>query len=45
MVSNSTPAYDALYKNLQQMLNEQKMPEQAMKDAAAEGNKQLGEGK
>ncbi|WP_268878182.1 extracellular solute-binding protein [Cutibacterium modestum] len=45
VVSNSTPAYDALYKNLQQMLNGQKMPEQAMKDAAAEGNKQLGEGK
>lgn len=44
VVANGVPAYNALYKNLQQMLAGAKTPEQAMKDAAAEGNKALEQG-
>lgn len=41
VVTGGVPAYTALYKNLQQMLNGSKSPEQAMKDAAREGNAAL----
>lgn len=44
VVANGVPAYNALYKNLQQMLNGEKSPEQAMRDAAAEGNAALKQG-
>ncbi|WP_124039729.1 ABC transporter substrate-binding protein [Neoactinobaculum massilliense] len=38
---NAGAAYRVLYKNLQQMLNGKKTPEQACKDAAAEANELL----
>lgn len=41
IVPNSVGAYQTLYKNLQAMLTGQKTPEQAMKDAAEEGNRAL----
>ncbi|GAB77971.1 carbohydrate ABC transporter substrate-binding protein, CUT1 family [Austwickia chelonae] len=41
VITNGAPAYNALYKNLQQMLGGEKTPEQAMKDAAKEGNAAL----
>ena len=41
VVANGVPAYNALYKNLQQMLNGEKTPEQAMADAATEGDAAL----
>ncbi|MCS4484900.1 sugar ABC transporter substrate-binding protein [Gleimia sp. 6138-11-ORH1] len=41
VVPNGTGTYQVLYTNLQQMLNGQKTPEQAMKDAATEANQML----
>ncbi|AOZ72572.1 ABC transporter substrate-binding protein [Boudabousia tangfeifanii] len=41
VVPRSVGTYQVLYKNLQSMLAGAKSPEQAMKDAAAEGNKIL----
>lgn len=41
VVPRGTGTYQVLYTNLQQMLNGQKTPEQAMKDAADEANQML----
>lgn len=41
VVPKGPGAYAALYKNLQQMLNGEKSPKQAMQDAAKEGNQAL----
>lgn len=41
IVANSVGAYNALYKNMQALLTGQKTPEQAMQDAAAEGDRAL----
>lgn len=44
IVANSTAVYNSLYQNLQQMVLGQKTPDQALKDAAAEGDAALGTG-
>ncbi|MDF1489409.1 ABC transporter substrate-binding protein [Tessaracoccus caeni] len=44
VVANGPAAYNTLYSNLQQMLGGSKTPEQALADAAAEGNTALSQG-
>ncbi|MDO5049820.1 MAG: sugar ABC transporter substrate-binding protein [Actinomycetaceae bacterium] len=41
VIPNGTGTYQVLYENLQQMINGQKTPEQALADAAAEANAML----
>jgi multiple sugar transport system substrate-binding protein len=44
VATNSVQAYNILYKNLQQMMLGQKSPEQALADAASEGDAALKQG-